>query len=79
MACIDMKRKAITQKVPTKADLQQEVNVMKKLNEALEDVLKNDEENSFKQVCTRLSSGSTLISLAQASIHKKSLGLNLLE
>ena len=40
MACIDMKRKAITQKVPTKADLQQEVNVMKKLNEALEDVLK---------------------------------------
>ena len=42
MACIDMKRKAITQKVPTKADLQQEVNVMKKLNEALEDVLKKD-------------------------------------
>ena len=40
MACIDMKRKAITQKVPTKADLQQEINVMKKLNEALEDVLK---------------------------------------
>ena len=30
-------------KVPTKADLQQEVNVMKKLNEALEDVLKKDE------------------------------------
>ena len=43
MACIDMKRKAITYKVPTKADLQQEVNVMKKLNEALEDVLKKDE------------------------------------
>ena len=43
MACIYMKRKAITQKVPTKADLQQEVNVMKKLNEALEDVLKKDE------------------------------------
>ena len=40
MACIYMKRKAITQKVPTKADLQQEINVMKKLNEALEDVLK---------------------------------------
>ena len=47
MACIDMKRKAITQKVPTKADLQQEVNVMKKPNVALEDVLKKDEAISI--------------------------------
>ena len=43
MACIHMKRNAITYKVSTKADLHQEFNVMKKLNEALEDVLKKDE------------------------------------
>ena len=39
--------------------------------------VKNDDTREHKQVGTRLSSGNTLVSLAQASVHKKSLGSNL--
>ena len=37
----------------------------------------NANTREHKQVGTRLSSGNTLVSLAQASVHKKSLGSNL--